>query len=415
MRLKAFAIRQWGGRGNTTEIYVTTMRVGDLLARCSIDRWTPENPRGYQRMPDERRLMAGRGSPVRYLLRELGCFPTSILVNVRGDLRFEAEEDLGWCRVGDLVIGEEETLWLIDGQHRVEALRRAISRNEEFEDYPLIVSVLRLRDIFDEMVHFYIVNKRQKSVPTDLAYRHLQRMLWERGIEWLYELEGARGVRLALATEIVDHLNGREDSPWHRRIRRVGEPARPEHIIRDGPLIRSIGEILKEKTFEGLPLEEVADLLIGYWRAIRDLYPEAFESPGEYSLLGTPGVFSFHRLFPSVYARCIKGGVVDERTMGRVLSLLLEETPNHPKAEFRAPITVEFWSKRHGPAIAISTSLQIIKELYLNLAMKLRLAEIIRGEKKPREGKGDDQGESGSSQSSSSYSSSSSSSQLRQS
>lgn len=378
MRLKAFAIRQWGGRGNTTDLYVTTMRVGDLIARCSIDRWTPENRRGYQRMPDERRLTGRRGSPVRYIMRELGCFPTSILVNVRGELRFEAETDMGWCQQGDLTISDRETLWLIDGQHRVEALKRAISRNEEFEDYPLIVSILRLQNVFDEMVHFYIVNRRQRSVPTDLAYRHMQRMLWERGIEWLYELEGVKGVRLALATEVVDYLNEMENSPWQGRVRRVGDPAREEHILRDGPLIRSIGEILKEKTFEGLPLEELADLLIIYWKAIRKLYPEAFEKPQEYSLLGTPGIFSLHRLFPSIYARCIRSGVVDEERMMGFLSLLMEETPNHPKVEFRAPITGGFWSKRHGPAVAISTSLQIIKELYLNLAMKIKLAESTR-------------------------------------
>jgi DGQHR domain-containing protein len=380
MRLKAFAIRQWGGRGNSTDVYVTTMRVGDLVARCTIDRWTPENSRGYQRLPDERRLMERRGSPVRYLLRELGCFPTSILINVRGELRFEAETDMGWCRLGDLIIGDKEMLWIIDGQHRVEALKRAISRNEEFEDYPLVVSILRHQDIFDEMMHFYIVNKRQRSVSTDLAYRHLQRMLWERGVDWLYELEGTKGVRIALATEAVDYLNKRRDSPWQGKVRRVGEPARPEQIIRDGSLIRSIEEILREKTFEGLALESLADLLIRYWNTLRRLYPEAFENPQEYSLLGTPGIFSFHRLFPSIYARCIRNGAFDEEVM-RILSLLMEETPSHPKAEFRAPITVEFWSKSHGPAISISTSLQIIKELYLNLAMKIKLAESSKQDK----------------------------------
>ena len=320
----------------------------------------------------------GGGSPVRYILRELGCFPTSILINIRGELKFETETDMGWCRLGNLIIGDKEMLWLIDGQHRVEALKRAISRNEEFEDYPLIVSILRHQDIFDEMMHFYIVNKRQRSVSTDLAYRHLQRMLWERGVEWLYELEGTKGVRIALATEAVDYLNERSDSPWQGKIRRVGEPARPEHIIRDGSLIRSIEEVLREKTFEGLALESFADLLIIYWNTLRKLYPEAFEKPQEYSLLGTPGIFSFHRLFPSIYARCIRNGVFGEEDVMRSLSLLMEETPSHPKVEFRAPITVEFWSKSHGPAISISTSLQIIKELYLNLALKIKLAESSR-------------------------------------
>ena len=67
----------------------------------------------------------------------------------------------------------------------------------------------------------------------------------------------------------------------------------------------------------------------------------------------------------------------DEIVM-RTLSLLMEETPNHPKVEFKASITVKFSCKSHRPAISISTSLQMIKELYLNLATKIKLAELNR-------------------------------------
>ena len=55
-----------------------------------------------------------RGSIVRYLMKEIGCFPTSILLNVRGELNFEELENLGWCTLGDLNMGDER-LWLIDG------------------------------------------------------------------------------------------------------------------------------------------------------------------------------------------------------------------------------------------------------------------------------------------------------------
>ncbi|MFQ6052969.1 MAG: DGQHR domain-containing protein [Candidatus Bathyarchaeia archaeon] len=374
MHLKAFSIRQRGGR-TPFDIYVSTLPAYQLIERCAIDRWTPDNREGYQRLPDERRLSGGRGSAVRYLMKELGCFPTSILLNVRGDLRFEPEMDLGWCALGKLTIGDDEKLWLIDGQHRVEALKRAVERNADFEEYPVIVSLLRLPRMFDELMLFYIVNRRQRSVPTDLAYRHLQRMLWERGAEWLYELEGRRGVRLGLAAEIVDYLNEDPRSPWRGRVRRIGEERRQEHIIHDRPLIRSVAEILKERAFEGMPIRDLADLLIDYWNAIAKIYPDAFERPQAYTLLATPGVFSLHMLFPSVYARCVRGGFITEEAFRGVLERMLEETPGHPQPEFRSPVTLDFWSKGHGPAIAISTSLQTIKTLYLNLARKIQIAE----------------------------------------
>ncbi|RJS86931.1 DGQHR domain-containing protein, partial [Candidatus Bathyarchaeota archaeon] len=278
MRLKAFAVRQWGG-GRAFTIYVTALPAALLVERCRIDRWTPENPEGYQRPPDERRLGWRRGSALRYLLRELGCFPTSILLNVRGELHFEEEWIEEPLIFGELHIDDDEPLWVIDGQHRVEALRRAIERNPSYGDYPLIVSIMRLPDRFDELLLFYIVNRRQRSVPTDLAYRHLQSMLLKRGVEWLYDLEGGRGVRLALAAEVVDHLNSSERSPWRGRIRRIGEERREEHIIHDRPLIRSIAPILKKRIFEGFSIGELAELLIDYWRALNRLYPEAFIQP----------------------------------------------------------------------------------------------------------------------------------------
>jgi len=39
-------------------------------------------------------------------------------------------------------------------------------------------------------------------------------MLAERGVKWLYEFEGVRGLRAGIAAEVVDYLNERPDSPW---------------------------------------------------------------------------------------------------------------------------------------------------------------------------------------------------------
>ena len=376
MQLKAFSIVQETGR-NKFRIYIAAMPASQLIERCTIDRWTTKNVEGYQRLPDERRLSEGaKGSAVRYLMREMGCFPTSILLNVRGNLIFQDESDIGWCSYGELTVNDGERLWLIDGQHRIEALKRAIQRNPDFEKYPVIVSLMQLNSKFDELLLFYIVNQRQRSVPTDLAYRHLQRMFWEKGSEWLFEQEGRRGVRLGLATEIVDRLNENERSPWRGRITLVSEERRVGQIIRDKPIIRSIADVMRERVFQGMPISDLAELLIDFWNAVSSVYPEAFKSPQSYTLLASPGVFALHMLFPSVYSICARGGFIDEAGMERVLGRLTRETPGHPQPEFRGPIGLDFWSKEHGPAIANSTSLRMIRVLYLGLLEKIRLSEI---------------------------------------
>ena len=41
-------------------------------------------------------------------------------------------------------------------------------------------------------------------------------------------------------------------------------------------------------------------LIDRYWQALKQTYPEAFETPAEYVIQKTPGVFSLHLLLPEV-------------------------------------------------------------------------------------------------------------------
>jgi len=133
MKLKAFYLKQRGSI-DETEIYVSSLRALELLERYAIDQWTPDNTQGYQRLSQETRFTDARGSIIRYLTKEKGGFPTSILVNIREGLTFTEEQDYGCFSIGELEIDDNEKLWLLDGQHRVEALRRVIDENEKFGD-----------------------------------------------------------------------------------------------------------------------------------------------------------------------------------------------------------------------------------------------------------------------------------------
>ncbi len=372
MRVHAFRLVQRGHSRNV-EIYVCVFRAGDLVHLCEIDRRTPDNPGGYQRQPSERRLSMLRGSALRYLVRELGCFPTSILLNVRGEVVFHEERDLGWYSLGVLEpVGEE--FWIIDGQHRVEALKRAIARNRDFEDYPVIASVLRLPDRFDEMLLFYIVNRRQRGVSTDLVYRHLQRMLLQKGEEWLLDLEGLPGLKKGYAIEVIDVLNQEPVSPWFGRIREVGEQANPNHLVRDRDFMSSVLAILEQGYFKNMPIVEIAHYLIDYWNALYNLYPECFAEPRSYSLLIKPGMPALNLLFPDVYGMALRGGDVSEEAMFNVLTGLLAETPEHRDPDFQGPLGLEFWSLDRGSSRVLGTTKEAINQLYENLQLKIWLA-----------------------------------------
>jgi DGQHR domain-containing protein len=350
MEFEAFRVTQRGGAGGY-EIFVSTMKAGDLVGRCAFDRWSPGNRLGYQRLPSESRLGEKRGGALRYLMREIGCFPTSILLNVRGEVGFKPEGEETWSTRGRLDIGEEK-LWVIDGQHRVEALRLAMGRNADFEDYPVIVSILRKPERFDELMLFYIVNRRQRGISTDLANRHLQRMLWEKGSGWLYDFEGPRAVRVGLGSEVVDELNTSPDSPWRGRIRRVGEEEAPGQITTDRVFSSAIAEVLKEKAFAGVPVRDFAAGFAAYWGNIGRMYPEAFEEPAKYLLLSPRGIRAFTLLFAKVYKMSAENGPATGETLTGILGGLLKKTQKHKSPAFRQPLDARFWEAGEASKVA---------------------------------------------------------------
>lgn len=366
--IPAFEIRQWGyGEGvGAVPLYVTSMNMRMLSRMADIDRWTKNNREGYQRGPLESRLRPGKGTVTGYILNELGVFPTSILLGVREAITFKPERAVGAnVKFGMLTIPDNTKLWIIDGQHRLEALKRAMGQKPELEDYPVPVSILNLRNKFEEMLIFYIVNSRQKGIPTSIAYRHLQSMIEKVRVEGKYKwIETAiltpKDERKGVAAMIVDFLNENEDSPFYDKICYPGEEfEKGRHLLKDEVLIRYISKILVEKTFSATSPEDMAFLLIDYWGALKELYPPCFGPESErYTLLKHTGVASFTYLFPYVYGICARMKDISKEKMMEILSILKQEMWNvnelHP--DFRRPIDESWWSHDHGPSIARATS-----------------------------------------------------------
>jgi hypothetical protein len=53
----------------------------------------------------------------------------------------------------------------------------------------------------------------------------------------------------------------------------------------------------------------------------------------------------------------------------------MEKTPSHTMPELQGPVDSEFWSRTHGPLIALSTGRQGREALYEGLMEKIRLTE----------------------------------------
>jgi DGQHR domain-containing protein len=384
MEVPAFRIRQWGyGKGaGERSLYLTSLPVKVLAERAYIDRWTKTNREGYQRPPYESRLREkGKMSIVRYLLDEAGIFPTSVLLNVRCKLDFKEEMNITEkISFGKLTIPDNENLWIVDGQHRLEALKRVASGKPALNDYPVPVTIMDLDDKFLEMLLFYIVNTRIKKIKTELAYRHLQRMIEkvkvEERFEWVKNvLLGPEEMRKGIAALIVDFLSSDESSPFYDRIRYVGEEREPQHLVDDIVLETYISKLLKEKTFGMMEPEKVASLLIDYWSAIRELYPSCFKQgeSEEYTLLKHTGIASFTYLFPTLYAYCMAEGDTSKEKMKELLGCLKEEVNEISDPSFRRPIDEEWWSRAHGQSIARATGELMFNTIAKNFAEKISI------------------------------------------
>jgi DGQHR domain-containing protein len=381
-------IVQWGYGVGASKVpqYILAAPAQLVASKSEICRRQPDRRDGYQRALSKTRLSGDKTGVPGYLLHQMGIFPTSVLVNIRkedAELQFIEKGKLAEnIALGDLIVPDNATWYILDGQHRIEGLKIAMREQPELSEYPLVITMTN-ENIFYEMLIFYIVNSRAKPVPTDLAYRILQRMLYDtEAPAWIeLELMGRTDRRKAVAATIVDFLNIKESSPFNSRICEVGEPFKEgQHVTTDGTLTRYVSEILKERIFQDMYDEELANLLIDYWNAIKDLYPNCFENHRNYVLLDTLGLSSLSRLFPVIFGYCSKDGDVSMENMKKYLSYLLYETPDHKDPDFRKPITEKWWHKISGPGVIHGTGEGHYSRIAQMLAEKIKLA--IQQEKK---------------------------------
>lgn len=314
MKIKAFRLKQ-----KNQIVYTTVLSASELMAHAEADKWDSKTNKGYQReISTIRTNKAGK-----YILNKEGILPQSVVLNIRetekNKVRFTKIEDMGIYEYGTLEIPDEIfILWEVDGQHRIGGLEYAISKNPEYSNYPVNVSIMTI-DEYSEMKQFYIINTEMKGVRADLAERLISEMVLREG-EKEYRKHGkTRELFIAKATKIVDILNKQiQDQPWFQAIHLPNDEKSPLHIIEQRSMVTSLKPVLR--VTEGIEADIVAKILGNYWQALKELFTPAFEQPHDYLIQKTLGLFVFHMLFPRVFALC--GGDYRKEKMKEILKKL---------------------------------------------------------------------------------------------
>ena len=300
-----------------TPLVVGVVEAGALRRTFTIPRRDARTKSGYQRELSQSRV----NRLVKDLRENRVDLPTSILVNLRDfqpDRHLVERKGRLFFRHGD------ESLYVVDGQHRVEALARLVDEDEaRWGSFEIPFVCMLGATEREEIRQFYVVNSTAKSVRTDLALDLLKQRaesepglmdaLIESGETW--KIKGQQVVEDLAKTRL-----------WRGRTRFPGEP-KGETTIGSAGLVGSLRPLLNTPYFGALTPPNQVKILDAYWEGVAQIVPECFVRPTEYTLQKTTGVNVMHGLLVSVleYVRSVGRSVVEPEVYADVLGGVLPE------------------------------------------------------------------------------------------
>ena len=284
-------------RGYDMETYAGVMKAGELVNRYHIPHRDFSKNTGYQRLPGKSR--------VNKLARDLKeghvDLPTSLLLSVRDDNELRPVLEDGRY-ILSLPNNGDKPFYVVDGQHRLEALRKLIieEQNEEWADYLIPVNIIFGSDENSEMAQFHTVNSNAKSIPTDLAFDLLKQRAKRDEVFFIHLNETRAGWKV-LCQELTEKV-AKHPGIWFGKIRFPNEGKRST-LIRSNAFASSLKGVVAQKHFTHLIPEMRVKVICAYWEGIARALPECFTgSPDKYNIQKTVGVYVFHDLLPTVLA-----------------------------------------------------------------------------------------------------------------
>lgn len=329
---------------SSTTLYITALNAGDLVAGMTrVDAWSVSNKGGYQRIPTEARFR----KIARYVQGKEGgraVLPQAVVLNFRNgdsELKFKAGEE---ANVGTLEVGEGQTLWEVDGQHRLGGLRRALDEDPSLSEYPIPVVIVEGLSRLEEAVLFFVVNTNQKRVPTDLAQRLIEQQMGDQDLR-LQIIAGGKDW-IPKGVKVVDAMLAVPGHPWHGKIGIPG-PKLTGTVTKQVSFVTSLKPILTAPLYASVSPDDMAQILIRYWQALAEVWQEAFEFSDEHVIQKTAGIFPLHAIAPEIF-EMVRGhhGRITKDGLTEVLKDLFRNLSKHYKDGGGS----NFWNSEDGEA-----------------------------------------------------------------
>lgn len=288
MKLTARVVTQ-----DSQKFYETAIPAQELIDDSLFrpDRWNPVNNEGYQR-----ELSQEHARRIQQFLKGdngTNVLPTNVIVNSRKPFRVESLGD-GFVEIEI----KDFPLYIIDGQHRISAMRQAEeSGTADLTHYEIGVTLTQF-NLRDEMIHFRNINGRANRPPKALSDVLMGRLAEEYGLV-PSSIEEQSIIR---ANRVVMRLATDLNSPWYGKIALGGTRRRAFHITVQSAMTSSMLAMFSNGRFSD-PDEDVDHIyriFADFWEAIADVWPETMENPYQYLLMRGGGFYAWHRVLARI-------------------------------------------------------------------------------------------------------------------
>jgi DGQHR domain-containing protein len=310
------------------ELYVGALRAEDVIRLGRVAEWKEDSDEGYQRAPESTRI----SKLATFLKNEsVPLLPSSVLLSHRGTPLPKTEIGPG---LYEIKVPDHEVLWIVDGQHRIKGLELAIQKYglERFKEFQLPVVLMEFDDITEEAHQFQLINENMKKVNTMLARRLLQMRMEKGGAEARKAIRESRRLWEADSVEVIKALTSEPGSVWYGKVQPPNERKRPEHVVRELSFSTSLRPLLTDDLTRDLTVEKVADYLASFWNAWREMMPEVFESPDDYVIQKSPGIFILHQVAKYVLRLLVSRNVTSPTVED--IRLILEDAGEAAQPEY---------------------------------------------------------------------------------
>lgn len=305
MGANPLVVRAIHARQGNHDVYSFFIRGPQLLEIADISRIAPDEKgsvTGFQRKPIRAQVRA----IAEYVSRGDVLFPNAIVLALASNVKYVAargpsprgSDDAG--EAGTLTIpasGSAAAAWIVDGQ------QRALALAENRADHLVVPVVAFVSEaIATQREQFILVNKARP-----LSRRLIDELLPEVNFPLPRDLSARK-----TPSYLCGVLNEHPDSPFRGLIRRASTNS-DAAVVTDSSLVRTIqnsishprGALAVHVAPDGTTdLVEVFRTLVTFWRAVRQVFPDAWGLPPDRSrLMHSAGIEAMGLLMDEIMGR----------------------------------------------------------------------------------------------------------------